>query len=350
MTDTDMVATDSKKKAWERPENWFAWGGLALLGYGALKGLDVVLPLLERVLENVLYTSVLAGGVAIVGYLLVNKDFHRLAWYGYKSVMRWVTERFVRIDPIAIMRTYVESLQENLVVITDAIGELKGQARKLDAKIKEATEKQERSMNMAAQAKARGAERGMRTEMALQMRKAGRAEKSTMTYQGLLNRIRTHISVMEKVQEAAQFMVTDIEDTVEEETEKRRMIQASFKAMKASRRILAESQQREMYDMAMESVTNDYYSKLGEIEQFMDDSKHFIATMDLENGVYEADALAKLEEWEKRSSALLEGGTGKTKYRVAPPVLTADGDTEDDGAEHEEKRQSFANLFDKLDG
>ncbi len=345
----DILTSESKKKPWQRPENWFAWGGLALLGYGVLRGLDYILPLLNRVLENLLYTSVLAAGVAVVAWLLFSKDFHKLAWYGYKSAMRWITRRFVEIDPIAIMQTFVESLENNLVQISKSIAELKGQAQKLEFKIQQTIEKQETAMNMALQAKARGKQAGMRAEMTLQMRKAGRAEKSNLTYQGLLNRVRRHIAVMEKVKEASVLMVADIKDTVEEESEKRKMIQASYKAMSASRRILTEGKDREMYDLAMETVTEDYYAKLGEIEQFMDDSQHFINTMDLENGVYEEDALVKLEEWEKRSANLLEGGTGKTKYRVSPPSLSEEEVEEQEQLEQREKQQSFADLFKKLD-
>ena len=345
---SDIITDDSKKKPWQRPENWFTWGGLALVGYGILRGLDYILPLLNRVLENLIYTSVLAGVVGIIGWLAFSKDFHKLAWYGYKSVMRWVTRRFVEIDPIAIMETFVDSLKKNLVQISRSVAELKGQARKLEQKIAETTQKHEAAMNMALQAKARGKESGMRAEMTLQMRKAGRAEKSNLTYQGLLNRVKRHIAVMEKVHEASKLMVADIQDTVEEESEKRKLIQASYKAMSASRRILSEGKDREMFDLAMETVTEDYYAKLGEIEQFMDDSQHFINTTDLENGVYEEEALAKLEEWEKRSESLLEGGTGKTKYRVMPPTLSDDEIAE---AEQEERegRQSFVDLFSKLD-
>lgn len=351
-----MTEDTSKKKAWQKPENWFTWGGLALLGFGVLKGLDYVLPLLNRVLENMVYTVAMGGVLAVVAWGIFNKDFHKLAWYGYKMAMKWVTRRFVEIDPIAILNIYVESLKENLESIKKSLGDLRGQARSLTDKIRETATRLEKSMNMAAQAQARlkDGQKGMKSELILQSRKAGRLEKSGVTYQGLLNKLNAHIAVTEKIKEAAEFMVADIEDTVEEETEKRKMIQASHKAMSASKRILQGNQQRELYDMAMESITTDYYNKLGEIEQFMEDSQHFINTMDLENGVFEEDALAKLDEWQQRSESLLEGGSGKTKYRVSPATAfggsVATQEEEEAGVEGvSQKRQSYADLFDKLD-
>jgi len=345
---SDLTTT---KQWYQKPENLAVYGGLAVGGYFLLKVLDRVLPLLNSVLESVLYTTVLFGALGLVGFLLVNGDIHRLVWYGYKSGMRWLTGRFVELDPIGIMRSYVETLDSSLAQIKKSLGSLRGQAESLQELIQTKSQEHERSMGMAAQAKARAKEKGMRTEMQLHARKAGRAEQSTLTYQGLLNKILGHISVMEKVEEASNFMIVDINDTIEEESKKREMIHASYKAMSAARRIIAADKQRELYDMALESTTKDYFNKLGEITQFVEDSQHFINTMDLENGAFEADALAKLEAWEDRSTALLEGGSGKTKYRVGSttgPLLTADTGQQIIDAEVVEDRPSFANLFDSL--
>jgi hypothetical protein len=340
--------TDDSKKAWyQKPENILTYGGIAAGGYIVLKELDVILPLLNRVLENVIYTSVLAGTIAVLGWVVVSNDFHRLVWLGYKSAMRWMTSFIVELDPIGVMRNYVAQLKKNLKDIAAALSALRGQKRNLEQLIEQKAAEHDKSMSLAAQAKARADQKGMKTEMQLQFRKAGRAEKSNMTYQGLLNTIKKHLAIMEKVEEAANFMITDIEDTVDEESKKREMIHASFKAMSASRRILAGDKQRELYDMALESTTKDYYSKLGEIEQFMSDSQSFINGMDLENGVVEADALAKLEQWEQRSSNLLEGGSGKTKFRVSPVNESHQEDADEEP--EKEKRQSFADLFEKLD-
>ena len=345
MSDSDSLATVETKKWYEKPENILVYGGLLGVGWLGLKALDAILPLLNRVLESLLYTSVLAGGVAIVAFMVVNQDFHRLAWYGYKSLMRWLTSRVVELDPIGIMNTYVETLKGNQEQIKKSLSALRGQAESLQDLVEAKAKEHDHSMSMAARAKANG---GMRMEMQLQARKAGRAEQSTVTYQGLLNKIRSHIAVMEKVDEAAKFMIADIEDTVEEETKKREMIRASYKAMSAARRILAADKQRELYDMALESTTRDYSTKLGEITQFMEDSQHFINTMDLENGVFESDALSKLDDWEKRSASLLEGGTGKTKFNV----LTGDsvGHLLSGGTQEPvtQDRQSFSEMFDKL--
>lgn len=337
----------SKKPAWKRPENWFTWGGLAIAGYFLLRGLDVVLPLLNRVLENLLYTSVLAGGLAIVGYVLFSKDLHKLGWYAYKMAMKWVTRRFIEIDPIAIMETYVGTLREKLQTIIESLNSLYGQQRRLENLIKQKSEEFQSSMQKAAIARSKGDQEGMRAQFTLQARKAGRLEKSTMTYQGLVNQIKKLVSLMKKVKEVSEITIADMDDTVKEEREKRDTIGASFRAMGAAKSILAADSQREMYDTALEITQQEYYTKFGAIEQFMNDAQSAITSMDLDNGVYDADALERLNKYTEDGSfeKLLSG-----RVRIASDAFpTEEQIVEQEALEQAENektgRQSYADLF-----
>ncbi len=342
----------AKKSFFQRPESIttiLSFVALALLGFYFL---DQILPMVNRVLEfalSAIWKGVLLGvSVIVITWVATNKEWHKLAWYLYQLAMRAITSVIVELDPIGIMKGFVKQLHQNQKSINDALGQLRGQERKLIDKIRVTGEQLQRSQGLAVQAHKRVDQKGMKMEFVLQSRKAGRLEKSSVTYQGLLNRVQAHVSVTEKILEASTFMITDIEDTIAVEVEKRDMIRTSHKAMSAAKSILAANAQREMYDLAMESVTKDYYSKLGEIEQFMKDSEHFVNTMDLENGMYEADALAKIEEWGKRSEKLLTGGSGKTTYQL-PSAPSHNFAEEDRKIESSLERGPMADLFGKLD-
>ncbi len=343
--------TTQKKGFLEKPENYTTILSFGVLGVLGFMFLDRVLPVVNRVLDYALETTFktigLAALLAIVTWVVTSNDLHKLAWLGYQTVMRKLTEFVVLLDPIAIMESYVATLRKNLEGIEKGLASLKGQARELENIIRETASQLKQSQSLAVEAhkRAQGGASNMKAAFLLQSRKAGRLEQSNVTYQGLLNRIKGHIAVMEKVQAAANLMAEDIKDTVQHEKKKRQMITASFKAMNAAKRILAASEQRALYDMALEANTKDYYNKLGEIEQFMTDSQAFIDTMDLQNGVYEADALAKLEEWDKRSQTLLEGGTGTTKYRV-DPNQEHDYAAEDEEIDQKLKAGRYSDLFD----
>lgn len=356
MSNLAIPDSSQKKGFFEKPENYtmiLVYIGLGLVGFYFL---DAILPMVTRVLDFALeatWKAILLGlMLAFATFLVTSKDWHRVLWLYQQQLMRKFTSWVIELDPIAIMEGYIQTLKKNDEDISSGIADLRGQREKLETRLSRTADDLLKSQRMAVEAQKRAVkgQAGMKSEFLLQSRKAGRLEKSGVTYQGLLARIKAHISLMEKVQEAARFMIADISDTVEVEKDKREMIHASFKAMKGARRILASNDQRELYDMALEANQRDYENKLGEIEQFMHDSKHFINTMDLENGVYEAEALSKLEEWEQRSQKLMGGGTGKTTFQLPSPAIHNFKviDTEIEQRLEVNPTDNFDDLFNKL--
>ena len=59
-----------------------------------------------------------------------------------------------------------------------------------------------------------------------------------------------------------------------------------------------------MYDQAMEFMAEDLGNKVGEIERFMEVSENFMEGVDLQNGRFEEEGWALLEEWEEEDSFL----------------------------------------------
>ena len=49
----------------------------------------------------------------------------------FKSAMRWITGLFIKIDPISILKGYVEELKSNLKSMRKQIYKLRGQKHKL---------------------------------------------------------------------------------------------------------------------------------------------------------------------------------------------------------------------------
>ena len=76
----------------------------------------------------------------------------------YKSMMRSVTGMFVKIDPIGILKSYVEDLEGNLGKMSKQIGLLKGQMRKMTTLMKENSADIEKNLKLASMAKKQGKE------------------------------------------------------------------------------------------------------------------------------------------------------------------------------------------------
>jgi hypothetical protein len=70
--------------------------------------------------------------------------------------------------------------------------------------------------------------------------------------------------------------------------------------------------QRHMFDQALEAIADDVSKKVGEMERFMDLSESFMASVDLQNGVFEEEGLKMLDKWEREGESLLLGKEKKS--------------------------------------
>ena len=121
----------NSKSFWQRPEG--ITGGIVFLGLiaGGVFLLNKFLPVLITLAENTLYLAGMLGALAMVIYVILDPKARNLIWYMYKSVMRWITGIFVNVNPIAVLKSYIENLEKNLRKLSKQIGSLRGQMRQL---------------------------------------------------------------------------------------------------------------------------------------------------------------------------------------------------------------------------
>jgi len=292
------------KSFWQRPEGVTGalfLGGL-LIGGGWL--LAKFLPALINLAQNGLYLGVLGMALAALVYVAIDPKTRNLVWYMYKSVMRWITGIFVQIDPIGILKSYVEDLKENLAKMNKQIALLRGQMHKLNEIIR--TNQRDIQNNLSLASKAKESEH--QALVVLKSRKAGRLKESNMKLEDLYRKMEILYRVLTKMYENSEILLEDIQDQVKVKEQERRAIHASHSAMKSAMNIISgNSDQRYMFDMALEAIADDVSQKVGEMERFMEMSSNFMASVDLQNGVFEEEGLAMLEKWEKEGVSMLLG-------------------------------------------
>ena len=313
-------------KPWtSRPEGKFgtavliaalAAGGISLLYFWGL-----ILPWLIGVVTNTIELVALCGVLVAMGIVVFDPRWRNLAVYGYKSIMRAITGAFIEIDPIGILKNYVVSLRKRLDEMDQSIGNLSGQIRKLKEQINSNEQKRVHSLQVMQQAQQRvkddASATGMKNVFTLQSRQAGRLATSNLTLQGLLDKMEGMLKVLRKYRDASSLLIEDINGEVEVKSAERAALLAGYNAFSKAKKIMAGGgDEKELFDMTMEKLADDYGMKMGEIENFMDMSKGFIDGVDLDKGVFEAQGLAQLEAWEKKSDSLLLHGNGNN-VRIA---------------------------------
>lgn len=293
------------KTFWQRPEG--VTGGIfmagILLGGGYL--LYKALPYLITLASNTLYLAGILAALGALLYVIFDPKMRNLIWYMYKSFMRWITGLFVQIDPIGILKSYIDSLRESLGKMNTQISNLKGQMYKLNEMIQQNQRDIKNNLGLASRAK----ETGRDAIMVLKARKAGRLQESNMRLEDVYKRMEVLYRVLTKMYENSEIMLEDLQDQVVVKEQEYKAIKASHSAIRSAQAILSgDNDKKYMYDMALEAMAEDVGQKVGEMERFMDMSKNVMESIDLQNGVFEEEGLAMLEKWEKEGVSLLLGG------------------------------------------
>ena len=288
------------KSFWRKPEGFT--GALFLLGLILGAGF------LITAFIGFFFTTVgMVAGLAVLGLLIftaLDNKARTLVSYMYKSSMRWITSMFIKIDPISILKSYVDDLKSNLRKMNKQINMIRGQMHKLQEMILNNKKDIADNLNQASAAK----NNEQRNVVILKSRKAGRLKESNVKYEDLLRKMEVIYRVLRKMYENSSILAEDIEDQVNVKEQERKALLAGHSAMKSAMNIIkGDKDKRAMFDQALEAVADDVSNKVGEMERFMEMSESFMQSVDLQNGIFEEEGLKMLEKWEMESDSLLLG-------------------------------------------
>ena len=302
-----MELTELKQKSfWERKEGVTGMVTLSVIGVGlffAAPALLVFFTTLVGIVGQAIALTALCTVLAGMLFVITNKKVQTLVGYMFKSVMRRITGWFVEIDPIGIMMSYIDTLKTKRDTMESAKIKLQGQITVLQNKMKKYAADYDQAMKTVKVAK----EQGKDAVFAVQSRQAGRLEKvNNEKYGPLLLQMQMHLRVLNKYFEVTGTVIDDLTNEVAVKKDEREMILSSYSAMSAAKKIInGGTDEKELFDQAMEYVVADFGMKMGEIESFMESSQGFVEGLDLQNDVYKADALEKLKMWESKSGSIL---------------------------------------------
>ncbi len=280
-------------------------------------------------------------GLAVLGLLIffaIDSRSRKLVSYMFQSAMRWITGIFVQINPLGVLKNYVEDLKYNLKKMTRQMGKLRAQKHSLMEMVHNNREQIKSNMQLASEAR----DSKNDAVMILKSRKAGRLKESNVKFEDLLKQMEVMHRVLKKMRENSMILAEDIEDQVKMKEQEQKAIMASHSAMKSAMTIIrGDRDKKQLFDQALEVIADDVSNKVGEMERFMDMSEDFMKSIDLQNGIFEEKGLEMLEKWEKESTSLLLGdaksdilnevlGDGESLELKQKQKLTAENNNEYD--------------------
>jgi len=288
-----------KKSFWSKPEG--KTGFLFLAGIIAGGGwlLYNMLPTIITLFQNTLYATFLGLGIFVVAYVLMDPKFRATIWYLYKMAMRAFTGTIIQMNPIAILKSYIDDLGEKKKKMEVQLTELKNQLGVMKRKVADKKDKLEEQANLAKAAQSKGKEREM--EMNLYLAQVERLRKNIASNQNLVNRMDVLYGVLERMHYYSGIMILNTKNEVEMREDEYETIRKSHSVMRSAMSIInGGSDKKLIFDEAMQFVVEDIGGKIGEMDRMLDQSAQFINTVDLEDDVYATQGLKFLEELEQK--------------------------------------------------
>ena len=303
MTDLSRLGenADGKPKSfWQKPEGMT---GMLFIGAAALGGfwlLDRFLPTLIRLAENTLYLAGLLVVLAIVFFLLTNKDIRTGFFYLFKMAMRSVTGAIIELNPIAIMKIYIQDLREKRVKLSEQIDVLAGQKGKLDKKIQDNNEAIREFFARANKANSLAQQEGMTEAASLATIEGAGLQEMNEKLLPLQQNITKVLSFLEKVYRSSDFIIKQMEIKVKLKEAEYEIVKSSSGALKSALSVFkGDPDKRMMFDRSLEYIQEDMGKKLGEMKRAMELSMDFINGVDIQTGVSNDKGLAMLEAYNR---------------------------------------------------
>ena len=227
---TDPFKPKKAKTFWQKPEGVtgavFLFGLIAGGGYLILSNLAAIAGLLG----SVVYMSIMLAALAGIIYMVLDPKIRGMVGYMYKSVMRAITGIFVTIDPIGILKNYVDDLSDKLKTMSKQIGGLRGQMRSLKTTIENNTKEINNNLQLASVAQ----KQGKQQQVILSTRKAARLKESNGKYQKLHSKMEVMHRILTKMYQNSEILLEDTKDQVQLKEQEYKAMTASHSAMKSA--------------------------------------------------------------------------------------------------------------------
>jgi phage shock protein A len=335
-----MNQSQKVKSFFERPE-----GNTGLIFIGAIiVGLFTagyyLLPTIIEILQNTIHAMILGGVIFSVVTLLMNDNFRFLCSSAFKSTMRWITGWFIAIDPIGILKNYIEDMKEKIAQVEQNIIALSGQIQKIKASISERMSNVDQFLRLAKKAQ----EKGQADFMQLNSNKAAREKEFADKQQAMLDKMTLMHDILSKMKKNVSLLLEDTEHEVSIKESEYESIKAAYKAMKGAKALIEGDKQKEMFEQSLEYIASDIGMKIGEMDRFMETSQDFLNTSDLNNAVFNEKGLELLEQW-KNDSTLLSYKSNKV--RVSDPFEPSESDSLEQLNNKTTTNNSFSSIFSK---
>ena len=301
-------ATDAEKRSfWSRPEGVLGLTVLAGLAGAGLVYFNEIVKFLIEVATNTLHLAFLLGGLGLLIFLFTSRDIRTGVFFLFKTLMRKLTGVVIQLDPIAILKIYIDDLKKKRQKMQGQIDTLAGQLVKLNKKIADNNTEIKQKFAEANKASTMLDRPGMKETASLATIEGAGLQEMNEKLLPLQRNIKTVLAFMEKVNHSADYIIKETEIKVRLKEAEYKIVQEGSSALRTAVSIFKGDPDKKFYfDESMEYIQDDMSQKLGEMKRAMDLSMDFINSVDVQNGILSDKGEAMLEAYNRGEFKLVQ--------------------------------------------
>lgn len=236
---------------------------------------------------------VTVGVIAVIIFLVFNKDFRILVGTCYMMAVRYIMGYIVKMNPIAILEDTIKEMYKRIDFIEEKMGKLNGVRLKFKDKIvvkrKEAKDcldsipvfekKRDSASDPIEKAKWDG-------KVKVQQRQSVRLVDITKEYIDLQAAAENWYRTLSKIQDGAKLTVEDAENETKMLKEKFQMVKDSHSAFKSMMSIMkGNPDERANFNLASDIITKDITDKVGEMDRVLNTTGGMIDKMETDKEI-----------------------------------------------------------------
>lgn len=294
-------------------------GKVLLLGLGGyvVLHLDQITAFISRVVWNTITIGIGVGILAALFLLLQDGRILKVIDYGIQAIIRAIVGQFVAISPIDVMKSRLDELRKKIATVVEELKRLRSarqSAHDTLEKYREELSGYESEIEQATKHPDQDPD-AQRAFIAQQASAAERRINSIELFEQLVARMDAGLRILEKLKMKATYVYDDIEDNVTFTEHNRKALKAATSAIRNIRVILFGGDRGgELYNMAVEAANQQAADMLGEIDQFMEDSRSIMRSFELQEYGAVDKALERLEQ--RGNARVLEYQPGAAKVEL----------------------------------
>ena len=328
------------------PLEWFM--RIAIMGaliFGGIKLFNLVAPTLIEAFKN-FWILALVGipAIALVTYIISNP---MVIWMGYKTLCRKLTSFFIKMDPISFMERYVDLLLEKRKGLQKSKENLLAKYKMLEREIDTLKKDADDKMKLARAAKNLGDE----DTAALKSSMAAENIQSIDLYKPLYNRMKQNIDFLEKLDSNWGRSIEKLQFTVSRKKKEWETMNTMAKALGMAEEFAkGDTEASRIYNQSLIALEEKVTTKIAFIEEFENNSKNIMKSLDLEKAVMDEDGMNLLDRYMKDGNLFLEEDYSDCEIKVQQGMFDAAGSIKSNFASSNGKTTSnttseFKNLF-----